>query len=183
MKKRIYVLMLTLCVALSFCACGKKKGENATEAAVEAANPAVAECVDFVNTKLPAIAADRDAAVALYNEDFASSTVEPEKILADLRDTAIPQMETYINNLTAIEVTTPEVTEFKNLYLQSAQKQYEAMKMVVSAIEAENTDYLMQADNLISEADTLLMEFDTKLVTFASENGITLQTASGTDAQ
>ena len=180
MKKKLLFLFLAVCVVFSVCACGKKKEAETEEAKVDEVKT---ECMNFVGKQLPSIAQDRNEAVSLYNKDFAASTVDTTVLLTDLKETAIPRMETYINNLTAFETKTEEVTELKNYYLQSAQKQYEAMKMVVSAVEGENPDYLMQADNLINEAKTLLSEFDTKLAAIASAHGFTVQTASSTDAE
>ena len=180
MKKRAILLLTVVCVLLSVCACGKKKEE--TTEAEKTENPVIADCASFVNEKLPAISKDRDEAVALYNEGFTGDSVDPQKVLSSLKNTAIPKMEIYINALSAIETTTDEVTQLKDCYLRSAQKQYEAMKMVVSAIEGENSDYLMQADNLISEADKLLAEFDTKLADIVKANGMVMKSTSS-DAQ
>ena len=71
-----------------------------------------------------------------------------------------------------MEVATDEVKALKDSYLQSVQKEYEAMKMVVSAIDGENPDYLTQADTLISEAATLMSDYQSKLQTIADEQGI-----------
>ena len=181
MKKRRFLLLLMVLTALLATSCGKKK-DDATEAAEEKSSAVKEECIDFVGTKLPAIAQERNEAIALYNKDFAGGSVDTDQLLTDLKNTAIPKMESYINKLSAIETTSKEVTDLKVCYMQSAQKQYDAMKMVVSAVEGENPDYLMQADNLINEADTLLAQFDQMLSETASANGFTVKKASATDA-
>ena len=72
----------------------------------------------------------------------------------------------------AIGIATDEVKALKDSYLQSVQKECEAMKMVVSAIDGENADYLTQADSLIAEAATLRSDYQTKLQAIANEQGI-----------
>jgi 2-hydroxy-3-keto-5-methylthiopentenyl-1-phosphate phosphatase len=89
-----------------------------------------------------------------------------------LQDTAIPAMENCITTISNIEVATDEVKALKDSYLQSVQKECEAMKMVVSAIDGENADYLTQADSLIAEAATLRSDYQTKLQAIANEQGI-----------
>ena len=91
-----------------------------------------------------------------------------------LNTKALPGMEEYITELSAIEVATSEVSNLKDLYLQSSRKQYEAMVLVVSAIEGENPNYLSQADSLIAESEALLIQFDSQLKLLSSENNITI---------
>ena len=168
MKKKAYIAILTLALACTFAACGKKddKTEDTTVSVKE-------DVVEFVNEELPTIKADHDSAIATYNAYFAEGNQQAiAEYKTTLQDNAIPTMESCISKIEAIEVATDEVTDLKNTYLHSVQKEYEAMKMVVSAIDGENPDYLTQADSLISEAATLMGEYQTKLQTIANEQGI-----------
>ena len=167
MKKRLYIGVLTLALCCFAVGCGDKK-EKDPKAELRA------DIVEFVNEELPSIKADRDSAVAIYNNYFTADDVSVEAFAADLRANAIPTMETYIVNLTAVEVSTDEVEGLKNLYLQSAQKQYEAMNKVASAIEEQNTDYLTEADVLINESKSLLTQYESQLKILAFDNDITI---------
>ena len=178
MKKKLYIALM-LCLTVLLCAaCGKKKEEDPAKALKD-------EVVKFVGTDLPGIAAERDEAVKAFNDAMAAAA-EPSETLKKVKETCIPTMESYLNKLNALETTTPEVGELKELYRQSAQKQYDAMKMVVSAIEGENPDYLNQANTLITEAKTALSDYDAKLREICGANNITLTTgtsgATATDA-
>lgn len=167
MKKKTYIAVLTLALACTFAGCGKK--EETTEKTVDVK----ADVVEFVNEELPAAKTDHDSAVATYNAYFAEGNEQSlGEFKSALQDSAIPTMENCIATINAIEVETEEVRDLKNTYLQSVQKEYEAMKMVVSAIDGENADYLTQADSLISEAATLMGDYQTKLQTIAGEQGI-----------
>lgn len=164
MKKKVYIAMLTIALAGLVSGCGKK--EEATASVKE-------DVIEFVNEELPAARTDHDSAVNLYNAYFAEGSDEDlDAYKSTLQDTAIPTMEKCIQTISAIEVETEEVQALKDAYLQSAQKECEAMKMVVSAIDGQNEDYLTQADNLISEAATLMRDYQTKLQTIAQEQGI-----------
>ena len=83
-------------------------------------------------------------------------------------------MQNYINSLTAIEVSTDEVKNLKDLYLQSAQKQLDAMNKVAAAINEENPDYLTEADSLIKESEDLILQYQTQLRTLALDNDIVI---------
>lgn len=167
MKKKVYTVMLTLAFACLLTGCGKKDKQD------EAGTDVKADVIEFVNEELPTAKADHDSAIAIYNAYFAEgSNQDLEAYKSSLQDNAIPTMEKCIQTISGLEVQTDEVKALKDSYLQSVQKEYEAMKMVVSAIDGENADYLTQADSLISEAATLMSDYQTKLQTIANEQGI-----------
>lgn len=177
MKKKIYMLALTVALACTAFGCGKKETKEDPAAALKS------DIVEFVNEELPAIKSQRDSAISSYNAYFSSEDMELDAFLNDLKNTALPGMESYIEQLTAIEVSTDEVAALKDLYLQSSRKQYEAMRLVVSAIESENPDYLTQADLLIAESESLLGQYEEQLKTLASDNGITINGSFTSTAQ
>ena len=167
MKKRTYIAALTIALACTFAGCGKKGDTQEKTVDVKS------DVIEFVNEELPAVKADHDSAIATYNAYFAEGNEQDlNAYKASLQESAIPTMENCIAAINGIEVETEEVRELKNVYLQSIQKEYEAMKMVVSAIDGQNADYLTQADSLISEAATLMGDYQTKLQTIAGEQGI-----------
>ncbi|MBR1816645.1 MAG: hypothetical protein IJ763_08090 [Lachnospiraceae bacterium] len=167
--KKFYIMLITLCTICSLAACGKKDEEKKDEYA-----EIKADVIEFVNTELPAIEGDRNTAVSIYNSYFASDDVNIEQFSSDLQNTAIPTMETYMNNLNNIEVSTDEVKNLKDLYVQSAQKQLDAMNMVATSINEQDPDYLTQADSLIDESESLLLQYQTQLRTIALDAGITI---------
>ncbi|MBR3599325.1 MAG: hypothetical protein IKL53_05525 [Lachnospiraceae bacterium] len=175
MKKKICILLTGVLMALSLVACGKddkKDNKEVTENVVQA------DLVEFINDELPGIASDKDNALNIYNSYFAGSDMDNAAFVADLKNNAIPSMETYISNLSAIEVETTEVEEIKQLYLMGVQKQYEAMKMVVNAIENEMPDYLTQAEALIVEAQIYMDDYEAKVAEVAANNQITINSST-----
>ena len=72
MKKRILVLALGLALVTGVTACGKNEEDTTASAVAEKTISLQQEIVNFVGTDLPGIAADRDAAVKIYNAYFAA---------------------------------------------------------------------------------------------------------------
>lgn len=171
MKKKICIMLTGVMMACALVACGKNKTE---ETSTDTANVVQEDLVEFINDELPGIATDKDNALTIYNSYFTGQSIDNTAFVADLKNNAIPSMETYISNLSAIEVETAEVEEIKQLYLMGVQKQYEAMKMVVNAIENEMPDYLVQAEALIVEAQIYMSDYEAKVVEIASANQITI---------
>ena len=184
MKKKLYIIAIMTMMLCLFTGCGKKK-EKTTEETNKALKD---DIVLFVNEKLPAIESDRNKAVSIYNSYFESENADLEKFSSDLQGTAIPAMEKYVNDLAAIEPATDEVKALKDLYLQSAQKQLDAMNKVAASINEENPDYLTEADALIKESEDLILQYQTQLRTLATDNDIVVNgsfsddVSTGTDA-
>ena len=103
-----------------------------------------------------------------------ADNLKSDEMLMNLKDTAIPALQAYIDELDAIEINSEEVKALKDLTRQSVEKQYSAMKMVVTAIEDSNPEYLSQAQNLIDEAYETLDKYNDKLKTICSDQGIQL---------
>ena len=178
--KKFYIMLITVCMVCSLAACGKKDDDKDDYAEIKA------DVIEFVNEELPAIEGDRNTAVSIYNSYFTSDNTDLEHFSSDLQNTAIPAMDTYMNNLNSIEVSTDEVKALKDLYTQSAQKQLDAMKKVAASINEQNPDYLAEADTLIAESESLLLQYQTQLRTIALDAGITINgdfnAATGSDA-
>lgn len=167
MKKKLYIIGVTAALACALAGCGKKDTTADAGASVKD------DVIEFVNVELPTAKADHDSAIATYNAYFADGSNQDLATYKDaLQNTAIPTMEKCITTISGLETETDEVKALKDTYLQSVQKEYEAMKMVVSAIDGENADYLTQADTLISEAASLMNDYQTQLQTIANEQGI-----------
>ena len=171
MKKKIIAITMMLSMSAALCSCGKEQSQETTTTE----NLVKKDVIEFVSTELPSIKAKRDSAIGIYNSYFANDNADVDAFVVSLKNDAIPGMEQYLKDLNAIETETDDVTQLKALYAQSAQRQYDAMKMVLSALEGDNADYLTQAENLVSESNELMKQYNDMLNSVASENGIIIK--------
>lgn len=158
MKKKIYVMFMLLAMLFTVAGCGKENKENVSEEV-----SVQDDIVNFVNVELAGIMTYRDTAIESYNSYFMEESVNVSDFLTELEAAAIPNMESFVSELEKIQVETPEVQELKDMYLESANMQLEAMRMVVTAIKEENPDYLAEADILISGAGDIMIQYESKL--------------------
>ncbi len=168
MKKLLCLTIITVAMMFSLVACGNDDKKTDTTETVSVQD----DLVEFINVELAPILTYRDTAIESYNSYFKADSMDKEAFLSELKVAAIPNMEDFITNLEAIEVSTDEVAALKDLYLQSARKQLEAMNLVKDAILDENPDYLEQADALIREADSLLAQYETDLKALCNDYNI-----------
>ena len=190
MKKKL-ILVMTAVLCFSMAACGKKEevAETTTEAAVtteEAAITAPDEIVQLVNTDLPAIAGDRDSAVAIYNAYYEDGAdVDSETWKTQLIDSAIPTYDAYLEKLRALTYTNGEVQNLLDIYIKSAEYQKEAMQDVVDAITNVDTDMLDAANSAITDSNTYMKMYEDELTRLCATYGIDMVgqfDASETDA-
>ena len=175
-KRNVLFVAGVMAVSFMFTGCGKSKTDESgatTQEQSVSGSEVQAEVISFVGEKLPAIAAERDKAIEVYNKALADK-LKSEEMLLNLKDSAMPALQSYINELDAIEIKSAEVKELKDLTRQSVEKQYSAMNMIVTAIEDSNPDYLSQAQNLIDEAYETLDKYNDRLKSICSEQGIQL---------
>lgn len=172
MKKKLYIVALTLAMVVAVAGCGKKKDKEEVKA-----DPTIAirdDVVEFVDVEFKNVRSDWDEAIADYNKFFEGDMKESKQFAADLKSTIIPKLDKFITNLDAISVESSEAEYLKSLYKIGAEKQRDAMAMVASAIEEESQDYLDQADDLIAEANGYLETYDSELQKLASEYNFTI---------
>lgn len=178
-KKRLGIVALGLSLIGALSGCGGKKSDDSKDPTAALRN----EVVTFVNEDLASISADRDAAVAAYNSYFDSGETDPKNFLNTLNNEAIPKMQTFVDNLTAIETTATEVTELKTLYLQGSQKQLDAMNKVASAIAEENPDYLTEAEGYINESKSYFTQYESQLKLISIDCNITINGSFSDDSE
>jgi hypothetical protein len=167
--KNICMMAAGLSLVAGLAGCGKEAaGEEDTSAAIRD------EVVSFVNEDLAAISPERDEAVAVYNDYFTSDNKEPQAFLETLNNDAIPKMQSFVDELTAVETESDEVANLKSLYLQGSQKQLDAMNKVAQAISEENTDYLTEADDDITESKSYFTQYESALKLLAIDCNITI---------
>ena len=167
MKKKIYLAVLAVALSCTAFGCGVKKVEDPY---VEIRQ----DLTEFVNEEIASIAPEREEAVSIYNSYFEKEEPNNEETLKALKETALPKMQSYLDKLNAIEVSTSEVEELKTLYVNAAQAQYEAMTLAVSALEEENPDYLTDAQTKIDEFKSYLAQYESKLKLLAADASITV---------
>lgn len=170
MKKKLYIFALTAVMVFSFAGCGKKGKDEAVDVK--------ADVIEFVNEELSAIDEKRSSAVDVYNSYFSDKKVNLDIFLSDMERVAIPNMEEYMKELDAIETSTDEVANLKELYSLGAQFQLDAMNKVVLAIKEENPEYLTEASEMITQSESYFGEYKAQLQLLAVENGISINGTS-----
>lgn len=172
MKKKLYMVALTIVMVASVVGCGKKKEKEDKKQ-----DPNIAirdDVVEFVDVEFKTIRTDWDEAIADYNSFFEGDMEDAKQFASDLESVTIPKIDKFIHNLDAISVESSEAEYLRSLYKIGAEKQRDAMSMVASAINDESQDYLDQAEALIEEANGYLETYGDELEKLALDLDFTI---------
>ncbi|MBR3537443.1 MAG: hypothetical protein IKQ49_00705 [Eubacterium sp.] len=184
MKKRSAVLLLCLMVCFWASACGSKDEATTTGASsgvteqgsTEATITLQEEILSFVGQELPAIEAERNEAVSLYNSYYTENgEKDSDKWMTILSDKALPKYDSYLKKLNDIPVVHDDVAELKKLYVESADLQRAAIEDVINAIKNVDVSLLEYAQNKVDESHVKLQEYETKLRNLCKANNINLE--------
>lgn len=159
MKKIIGVIVLTglmLCTA----ACGKSDAVKD-------------DLYTYLNNMQPVQELQKEA-INEYNGYVNNNDSNSQELLTALQNSIIPKYESYLTELNAITAETEEVQNVKNVCVNGANKQMDALKKVAEAIEACDTDILAEADALITESESIFTDYENQLNTLAGEHDINL---------
>ncbi len=171
MKRRLVSLLLLVTVLACFAGCGKKK--NAAEPDSKENAAVKEEITKFVNETLPAIQGKRDKAIEVYDSYFKEgSSLTAEKWLETLQNDAVTGFESYIDELSKLELTSAEVQELRSYLVQMATNERDAVNQVIAAIRDTDASYLSTAEDKMKSASENLNQYKEKLTAYCRTYGI-----------
>lgn len=196
MKKKLLIIgILTLSLAC-MSGCGKKKKSSdatteiasTTDSQAEATADAKSELIKLVNTDIPSLSEKKDSAIDVYNSYFSADGPKLDKYADKIKNEAMPDMKAYIDGLEALDYQADEVKALRDLCVESAKKQYEAIELVVKAIEDKDDSKLKDADKCVTESKELEKKYQDEVKKLANSLGIdvvdntAVNAATSTDA-
>lgn len=178
MKKKFLLICLAVTCVFNLAACGKRKDIKMEMPSATASsaidNTLQEELVKFVGTDLLKANQKRQDAVNIYNNYFkaSSSDASQDDLFAKLTTEALPKYDEYIKDIEALTYTSKEVTELKNLYLESAKYQRDAIQQVINSITNKDETILDKAAEDISKSKEALKKYEDKLKEICEKNEI-----------
>ncbi|WP_235849019.1 MULTISPECIES: hypothetical protein [Bacillaceae] len=138
-------------------------------------DPVQDDLEDYVNNQIMPLAEEEEEIVALY-ESVTGVNYTDDFILYDTIELdIIPKYQTFINDLEAIRPATSEVREVHETYIQASNVQYNAMVMILEAIEFQDQGMIIDANEKLDEARTLFRQFQYDLEDLLDEHNLELE--------
>lgn len=180
MKKKLLIAGILVLSMACMSGCGKKKksaGDNtetasSTDSQTEVAVDSKSELMKLVNEDIPSLSDKRDAALEIYNSYFSADGPKLDKYADKIKNEALPNMKSYIDGLDALNYQADEVKALRDLCVESAKKQYEAIELVSKAIEDKDDSKLKDADKCVNESKELDKKYQDEVKKLAASLGI-----------
>lgn len=160
MKKKILLYFMALCFIL-LTGCGRK-------------DQIKLDVYQYLNTDVKPIAAMHNEAIADYNAYMDKEDGSAKELLSCLSDEVIPAMEQVVRSLGELNYDSHEVNTYVTEYKTVVEQEIDALFAVVSAVENQSEEELIQANNKIHETMQAMDNYQTEIRTFAASQGLTL---------
>ena len=136
-------------------------------------NPVADDLVQYVETDLKAILPKEQEAISNYNMVCEQTNkLSSKEVIQKFETSILPDYKEFLDNLKKLQPQTQEVRELKDIYVEGATLQYEAMNMIVEALKQQDSNKMKEADELIVKAKSKLQTYEVKLTRLAKDNEI-----------
>jgi hypothetical protein len=148
MKKSLFFLLLTV-ISLLIVGCFS--------------DPVKEDLEDYVNNGVLPLMSDEEEILALYDSVTGNNYTNDFILYETIQEEIIPKYRRFIDNIEAIRPTTPEVRKIHEIYIHASNEQFNAMVMILDAIDYQDHGLLKDANEKLHEARTLLRNFQYEL--------------------
>ena len=157
-KRDVLFVAGVMAFSVLFTGCGKSKTDDGTttaQAETSSGSGVQQEVLSFVGEKLPAISADRDKAIDIYNKAVADK-LKSEEMMMNLKDSAMPALQSYINALDAIEVKIQLIDGLLTLFGLHGQTAHDGfadagIKIDIIAVDGSDQIILLTLDSRLRD--------------------------------
>lgn len=175
MRRKIYTICMAAAIMAAMTGCGSNNKDGAEGVTVKE------DFVEFVGTEIPEAETKETEAMTAYNAYFAEGTaIDTEALLTDLNDNIIPKYEEFLADVDAIETSTDEVGNLKDMYYDAMNTQYQALQKVQSALTDKSEDAQSEAQTLLTSASEKYTQYNDAVYALAEQENITLSGEIGT---
>ncbi|WP_051506911.1 hypothetical protein [Saccharibacillus sacchari] len=162
LKTILQYALLPLLVVLVLSGCSENGSAENILAQVTGNDPVQDDLLNYINEELIPLQTEESALIQKYNEKLD----DPNSGDAELYDTLqsiIPDYKELIERIESIQPETPEVRELHEMYIATANKQYNAMVQMQAATEKHDMNIVSEANEKLDEARRGEREFSNAL--------------------
>lgn len=160
-KKIIGILILVLMMTTIFIGCGE--------------DPIEKDLKDYVNNGISKLASLESEVLNQYSSVTGDNYKSDEEAYTVINNSVIPKYRSFISKLEEIKPQTPEVKAIHEIYIQAANNQYNAFLQLTAAIEAQDPNLVIQANEKLDKARAGIRDYQSKLTALAKKYNIELK--------
>lgn len=148
--KKILVMCMTLVVMVGVTGCVDSDKQE--------------RLIQFINVDLAEATELESEANDLYSNNVEDNYESDEALYNALKDTIVLNYEKMVKDVSAIDLGEyTEFNELKSLIIQYWSKKLEAFNKMIDALEAQDSDRVTKANDLLSDAEDIYKKYEAEL--------------------
>ena len=157
--KKILVMCMTLVVMVGVTGCVDSDKQE--------------RLIQFINVDLSEAKELETEANELYTNNVGDNYESDEALYNALKDTIVPNYEKMVKVVSSIDLGEyTEFNELKSLIIQYWSKKLEAFNKMIDALEAQDSDRVTKANDLLGEAEDIYKKYESELEKLEKEYDI-----------
>lgn len=122
-------------------------------------DPVREDLIDYVYNGVASVIELEAEAIAAYDSVTGDNYIDDETTYYHIQDVALPLFADLIEEVEAIQPTTPEVRELHEIYIEAVNLQSVAMVKILAALETGDYDLMSEANQILAEGRKLARDF------------------------
>lgn len=162
MKRRLVCIAMIILVSLLLLGC-------------EQQNPVQDDLLNYLNDELAPLADTETEIIDSYDSVMGLNYTSDEEAYNVLTEDVMPKYREFALELEEIQPTTQEVREIHDLYIAAVNKQYNAIVQMIAALEHQDTNLVVEANEKLDEGRAGIRDYRNKLHALAAEHHVEIQ--------
>ncbi|MDG5789351.1 hypothetical protein QA612_17970 [Evansella sp. AB-P1] len=138
-------------------------------------DPVKDDLEDYVNNGIMPLAEDEDEIISLYESVTGINYIDDFILYETIHLDIIPKYQVFIDDLEAIRPETREVRDIHEVYIQAHNTQYNAMVIILDALDYQDHGLINNANENLNEARTLFRNFLYDLEDLLDEHNLEME--------
>lgn len=159
--KKVNLFFLLMILAVTFVGCSFK-------------DPIQDDILKYVNEDLPPIASLEAESVLAYQNATGDNYKDDNDLYQTLELNVIPKYRDFVNELETISPDTKELRNIHEVYIEAANNQLNAFLKVQSAIENQDSELIIEANQMLADSRAKLRQWQGDLKDLAKEHNVDL---------
>lgn len=148
LKKKFIILLVTL-ISLLMAGCFS--------------DPVKDDLEEYVNEGILPLMSDEEEILSLYGSVTGNNYTDDYVLYETIQSDIIPKYQNFITAIEDIRPKTSEVRELHEIYIKASNDQYNAMIMILDAIEYQDHGVIKEANEKLDGARRLMRDFQYEL--------------------
>ncbi|WP_078551347.1 hypothetical protein [Bacillus alkalicellulosilyticus] len=153
MKKRMFFLLLPLLLLVG-------------------CDPVQDDLISYLNDGIMPLVDLEEEVIAIYESVTGDNYYDDWILYEAIELEIIPKYQNLINQLEAVRPETPEVREVHEIYIKGTNIQYNAMVLMLDALDYQDYALIAEANNMLAEGRATLRQYQNEVERLADKHNV-----------